>query len=41
MITGMIYEGPQVVGAINRELAYLLRKYGYKNIAEAVGTLDS
>ncbi|HUC88747.1 MAG TPA: dihydroorotate dehydrogenase (quinone) [Candidatus Paceibacterota bacterium] len=38
MITGMIYEGPQQIGVINRELAGLLYKDGYKNISEAVGT---
>lgn len=38
MITGMIYEGPQVVGQINRGLVELLKKDGYKNISEAIGT---
>jgi len=38
MITGMIYEGPSVVGNINKELAELLKKDGYKNISEAIGT---
>lgn len=37
MITGMIYQGPQVIGEINKELAKLLEKDGYKNISEAVG----
>ncbi len=37
MITGMIYVGPQQIGQINRELAKLLKKDGYKNISEAVG----
>ena len=37
MITGMIFEGPQVISEINRELAELLRKDGFKNISEAVG----
>ena len=37
LITGMIYEGPQVVSAINQGLVALLRKDGYKNISEAVG----
>lgn len=37
MITGMIFEGPQVVSKINRGLVKLLEKDGYKNIAEAVG----
>lgn len=37
LITGMIYEGPQLIGEINRGLAELARKDGYKNISEAVG----
>lgn len=37
MITGMIYEGPQVIGEINQGLVRLLKNYGYKNISEAVG----
>jgi len=38
MITGMIYEGPSVIGKINKELSVLLKKDGYKNIKEAVGS---
>lgn len=37
MITGLIYEGPQVVGQINRDLVAMLAKDGYKNINQAVG----
>lgn len=37
LITGMIYEGPQLVWQINYNLARLLRKDGYKDIKEAVG----
>jgi len=37
LITGMIYEGPSVIGKINKDLAKLLKKDGYKNIKEAVG----
>ena len=40
MITGMIFEGPSVINKINRELAKLLRKDGFKNIKEAIG-IDS
>ncbi len=36
-ITGMIYEGPQLAGAVNAGLADLLKKDGFKNISEAVG----
>jgi dihydroorotate dehydrogenase subfamily 2 len=38
MITGMVYEGPSVIGKINKELALLLKKDGFKNIKEAVGS---
>lgn len=38
LITGMIFEGPQLIGKINHDLAELIRKDGYKNISEAVGT---
>lgn len=37
LITGMIYEGPQVVGEINAGLVKLLLRDGFKNISEAVG----
>jgi len=37
MITGMIYEGPSVVGDINKGLVKLLEKDGYKNVNEAIG----
>lgn len=39
LITGMIYEGPQLIGQINRDLSELLRRDGYKNISQAVGTI--
>lgn len=37
MITGMVFEGPQVVGKINKDLAMFLKNDGYKNLSEAVG----
>lgn len=37
ILTGMIFEGPEVVGDINRGLVRLLAKDGFKNISEAVG----
>lgn len=37
LITGMVFEGPQVIGEINRGLVRLLQKDGYKNISEAIG----
>lgn len=38
LITGMIFEGPQLIGDINRGLVKLLKKDGFKNISEAVGS---
>ncbi len=37
LITGMIFEGPQLINQINRELVALLKKDGFENISEAVG----
>jgi len=37
LITGMIFEGPQLISQINIELAELLKKDGFGNIQEAVG----
>ncbi len=37
MITGMIFEGPQIIAVINRQLAYLLQNDGYSSISEAIG----
>lgn len=37
MITGMIYEGPGVIGNINRGLVDLLKKDGYRSITDAIG----
>lgn len=37
MITGVIFEGPQVVGRINRELLSLMAADGFGSISEAVG----
>ncbi|MEO8637946.1 MAG: quinone-dependent dihydroorotate dehydrogenase [Candidatus Taylorbacteria bacterium] len=37
MITGMIFEGPQVVSEINRGLVELLKRDGFKNVGEAIG----
>lgn len=38
LITGMIYEGPQLIGQINKGLVELLEKDGYRNISQAIGT---
>lgn len=37
LITGMIYEGPQVIGDINSNLEKLLQKDGFTSVADAVG----
>jgi dihydroorotate dehydrogenase subfamily 2 len=37
LITGMIYQGPQLIGEINNGLSKLLKQDGYSNIREAVG----
>jgi dihydroorotate dehydrogenase len=37
LYTGLIYEGPGLVRAINRGLAKLLRRDGYMSVADAVG----
>ena len=37
LITGLIYEGPQLIGQINRDLVSLLQKDGLSSIGEAIG----
>jgi len=37
VLTGMIYEGPQAIGDINRGLVKLLKRDGFKNVSEAIG----
>ncbi len=37
MVTGVVFEGPQVVGEINRGLVELLRGDGFSSIVEAIG----
>ena len=37
LITGMIYEGPQMVGEVNRGVADLLRRDGFTSVTQAVG----
>jgi dihydroorotate dehydrogenase (fumarate) len=37
MITGMIFEGPQIVGDINYGIGKLLARDGYETVAEAIG----
>ncbi|MEK7629696.1 MAG: dihydroorotate dehydrogenase (quinone) [Patescibacteria group bacterium] len=38
LITGMIFMGPQQIGYINKKLAQFLKRDGFKNIKEAIGT---
>lgn len=38
MLTGLIYQGPQVVGQINYDLSKLIQKDGYDNISDAIGS---
>lgn len=38
LATGMIFEGPQVIGEINRGLVRLMKKDGYHHISQAIGT---
>lgn len=37
LITGMIFEGPQIISDINLGLCRLLKEDGFKNISQAVG----
>jgi len=37
LITGMIFEGPQLIGEINRGLVELLKRDGHTNISDAIG----
>jgi dihydroorotate dehydrogenase len=41
LLTGMIYEGPQVISEINQGLARLLKQDGFKNISQAIGIENS
>lgn len=38
LITGMVYEGPQLISEINRDLATILKHNGFKNVSQAVGS---
>ena len=38
LITGLIYEGPTIVGDINYDIEKMLKRDGYNNIEEAVGS---
>lgn len=38
LITGLVYEGPQLVAQINRELEDLLKKDGFSHLSQAIGS---
>ena len=40
LITGMVFQGPQLIGQINLELIKLLKQDGFNNISEAIGSFD-
>lgn len=37
LITGMVFEGPQLIGQINRDLVKLIKKDGYHHVSQVVG----
>jgi dihydroorotate dehydrogenase len=37
LITGMIFEGPQLIGEINQDLVRLLKKDGFNSLKQAIG----
>ncbi|MBI4080573.1 MAG: quinone-dependent dihydroorotate dehydrogenase [Candidatus Levybacteria bacterium] len=41
LITGMIFQGPQLIGAINIGLVDLLKKDGFTHIRDAIGSRNS
>ncbi len=40
LITGMVYQGPQLISEINNGLLDLLERDGYASISEAIGSCD-
>ena len=38
LITGMIFEGPQLIGSINKGIVQLMKEDGFSSIKEAIGT---
>ncbi len=41
LITGVIFEGPQLIGQINHDIVKLLKQDGFTNITEAIGSKNS
>ena len=37
MVTGLIFQGPSIVGEINKGLAELLKRDGFTNVSQAIG----
>lgn len=40
LITGMIFQGPQLIGEINQGLVELIKRDGFNNISQAVGSAN-
>ena len=38
LYTGMVYKGPTIASKINKELDEIVKREGFKNISEAIGT---
>jgi dihydroorotate dehydrogenase len=38
LLTGMVFQGPQLIGQINLNLIDLLKKDGFRNISDSVGS---
>ena len=36
--TGMVYKGPTIASKINKDLDEIVKREGFKNISEAIGT---
>jgi dihydroorotate dehydrogenase (fumarate) len=41
LVTGLIFQGPQVIGQMNQDLARLVEADGYHNVSQAIGTAVS
>ena len=41
LVTGLIFEGPQLIGQINKDLVELLQRDGYTHISQAIGVDNS
>ena len=41
LYTGMVYKGPTIASKINKELDKIVKRDGFKNISEAIGSKHS